>query len=110
MVSPIASKEAVLADITRSLGGAPEELLFFNRTADGVTALMSEISQVLNCNFEFVSVENQARFAALQGRKIDIIFCNYQGNLDFANELAQKNWISTDPYFSFDGACYLVKK
>jgi len=234
MVSPIASKEAVLADITRSIGGAPEELLFFNRTADGVTALMfgkidamavsqisadfylkrnpslskvekenrirfyvvmalrndnealrdqingaiktleengklaelqdkwinnlpvdsepslnkidkiegvktyyvgvsgdlapldyiaadgraagynvalmSEISHVLNCNFEFVSVENQARFAALQGRKIDIIFCNYQGNLDFANELAQKNWISTDPYFSFDGACYLVKK
>jgi len=234
MVSPIASKEAVLVDITRSIGGVPEDLLFFNRTADGVTALMygkidamavsqisadfylkrnqnlskvekenriqffvvmalrndnedlrdqinsaikalvengkldelqdkwinnlpvdsepslnkiekikdaktyyvgvsgdlapldyiaadgraagfnvalmSEISKLLKCNFEFVSVENQARFAALQGRKIDIIFCNYQGNLDFAKELAQKNWISTDPYFSFDGACYLVKK
>ena len=234
MGSPIASKEAVLADITRSIGGTPEDLLFFNRIADGVTALMfgkidalavakisadfylkrnqnltkvekedrikfyvvmalrndnedlrdqingaiktleengklaelqdkwinnlpvdsepslnkiekingaktyyvgvsgdvppldyiavdgraagynvalmSEISQLLNVNFEFVSVENQARFAALQGRKIDIIFCNYQGNLDFAKELAQKNWISTDPYFSFDGVCYLVKK
>src|SRR6056297_3439651 len=40
MGSPIASQEAVLSDITRSIGGAPEDLLFFNRIADGVTALM----------------------------------------------------------------------
>jgi len=234
MISPIASKDAVTIDVSRSLGGKPGELVFFNRVSDGITALMfgkidamavsiisadfymkrnpnlksikkgdrqeflvvmalrtedqelkdkineaietlknngelkklqdewvnnfpadkepsakkipsipgaktyyvgvsgdltpldyigvdgrpagfnvallSEISKILNVNFKFVSVENQARYAALCGRKIDIIFCNFKGNMDFVKDISSMNWISTEPYFSFDGVSYLVKK
>src|SRR6056297_2866670 len=73
MVSPIASKEAFLADITRSIGGAPEDLLFFNRTSDGVTALMfgkidaMTVSQIsadfyLKRNQNLSKVEEENRF------------------------------------------------
>ena len=44
------------------------------RPAGFNVALLSEISELLEINFELVSIESQAKFSALQSRIIDVIF------------------------------------
>lgn len=74
-------------------------------------AILSEIGKLLNVNFEFVSMETQARFAALTGKKIDVIFCHFESrNTDYFDDLKTNNWISTIPYFTYRGGCFIVKK
>lgn len=80
------------------------------RPAGYNVALLTEIGKLLNINFEFVSVETQARFAALSSKKIDLIFCNLQANTSALQALKNNNWIATKPYFESEGGCFLVKK
>lgn len=74
------------------------------RPAGYNVALLTEIGKLLDVNFEFVSLEPQARFAALSSKKIDVIFCQLGG------KLSHKNCIGTKPYYSADVGCFLVKK
>ncbi len=81
------------------------------RPAGFNVAILSEIGTVLNVNFEFVSLETQARFAALSSKKIDVIFCHFQSNdSKYFDDLKTNNWISTKPYFTYKGGCFAVKK
>lgn len=73
-------------------------------------ALLNELSQLLKVNFEFVSLESQARFAALSAKKIDLIFCNLAGNTPALMALQSKGWIATKPYFVSEVGCFLVRK
>lgn len=74
-------------------------------------AILSEIGKVLNVNFEFVSMETQARFAALSSKKIDVIFCHFESsNTQYFDDLKTNNWISTIPYFTYKGGCFIVMK
>jgi len=72
-------------------------------------ALLSEIGKLMNINFEFVSIETQARFAALESKKIDLIFCNLQANSAALKALKNNSWIATMPYFTSEAGCFLVK-
>ena len=84
--------------------------------ADGMpagfnVAILSEIGKVLNVNFEFVSMETQARFAALSSKKIDVIFCHFEsGNTSYFDDLKTNNWVSTIPYFTYKSGCFVVMK
>ena len=84
--------------------------------ADGLpagfnVAILSEIGKHLNVNFEFVSMETQARFAALSSKKIDVIFCHFESsNTTYFDDLKTNNWISTIPYFTYKGGCFVVMK
>lgn len=84
--------------------------------ADGLpagfnVAILSEIGKLLNVNFEFVSLETQARFAALTSKKIDVIFCHFESsNTTYFDDLKTNNWISTIPYFTYKGGCFVVMK
>lgn len=80
------------------------------RPAGFNVALLAEIGKLLNVNFEFVSLETPARFAALSAKKIDLIFCNLEGNSVALQALKNNNWIATKPYFSSEGGYFLVKK
>jgi len=83
------------------------------RPAGYNVATLTEIGKLLNINFEFVSIETQARFAALSSKKIDIIFCNLEnnsGNGAFSVEQRNNSWISTKPYYIFLGGYFLVRK
>ena len=81
------------------------------RPAGFNVALLTEIGNFLNINFEFVSLENQARFAALASKKIDIIFCHFQSTgTDYFDELKNDNWLATEPYFIYKGGSFIVKK
>lgn len=73
-------------------------------------ALMTEIGKLLNINFEFVSIETQARFAGLSSKKIDLIFCNLEANTAALQALKSNKWIATKPYFTSEAGCFLVKK
>jgi len=73
--------------------------------------IFREISKLLKINFEFVSIEPQARFAALSSKKIDLIFTHFQStNTDYFNEFKNNNWVSTIPYFTYKGGCFIVQK
>lgn len=83
------------------------------RPAGYNVATLTEIGKILKINFEFVSIETQARFAALTSKKIDVIFCNLEnntGNADFSVELRNNSWINTKPYYTFLAGYFLVKK
>jgi ABC-type amino acid transport substrate-binding protein len=81
------------------------------RPAGYNVAIFSEISKLLKINFEFVSIEAQARFAALSSKKIDLIFTHFQStNTDYFNELKNSNWVSTLPYFTYKGGSFVVLK
>jgi len=74
-------------------------------------ALLSEIEKILNTNFEFVSLESMARFAALSSKKIDVIFCHFESNnTSYFNDLKSKNWVGTIPYFTYKSGSFIVKK
>jgi ABC-type amino acid transport substrate-binding protein len=73
--------------------------------------LLSEIGKMLKINFEFVSIETQARFLALSSKKIDVIFCNVQNQVsELSLKLENNSWISTKPYYTFTGGYFIVKK
>lgn len=84
--------------------------------ADGMpagfnVAMLTEVGKIMNVNFEFVSMETQARFTALTSKKIDLIFCHFQGdNAKFIKDLENQNWIGTIPYYKYDGISAVVKK
>ena len=78
------------------------------RPAGFNVALLSEISELLEINFELVSIESQAKFSALQSRRIDVIFSQTY-NQQVAS-LFSDRVIMTRSYFTDDGACFLVKK
>ena len=80
------------------------------RPAGYNVTVLTEIGKILKINFEFVSIETQARFAALGSKKIDVIFCNVHSISKFSDELANKNLISTIPYYNFLGGYFLVKR
>lgn len=81
------------------------------RPAGFNVALMSEIGKQLDMRFEFISLEASARFTALAGRKIDVIFFHFMNdNSPSLNDLDAKYWISTDPYYQYQGGYFLVKK
>lgn len=81
------------------------------RPAGFNVAILTEISKLINVNFEFVSIESQARFTALNAKKIDLIFCHFQSNnTKFFDELKTNNWTSTIPYFNYKGGSFIVKK
>lgn len=73
-------------------------------------ALLNEIGRMLNVNFEFVSLESQARFVALKSKKVDIVFCNLDGDTPGLQALKEKSWAATKPYFSSETGGFLVKK
>ncbi len=78
------------------------------RPAGFNVALLTAISELLNINIELVSIESQAKFSALQSKRIDVIFSqtyNQQLAALFSDRV-----IMTRPYFTDDGACFLVKK
>lgn len=81
------------------------------RPAGFNVAFMSEIGTHLDVRFEFVSVESAARFTALASGKIDVIFFHFKseqapGLFDFD----ESKWITTNPYFEYQGDYFLVKK
>jgi ABC-type amino acid transport substrate-binding protein len=78
------------------------------RPAGFNVALLSEMSELLEINFELVSIESQAKFSALQSGRIDVIFSQTY-NQQIAS-LFSDRVIMTRSYFTDDGACFLVKK
>ncbi len=78
------------------------------RPAGFNVALLTAISQLLNINFELVSIESPAKFSALQGKRIDVIF-SQSYNQQIASLFSDK-FVMTRSYFTDDGACFLVKK
>lgn len=80
------------------------------RPAGYNVATLTEIGKILKINFEFVPIESLARYTALGSRKIDVVFCNIQAISKFADEVDNKNMISTVPYCNFLGGYFLVKK
>lgn len=81
------------------------------RPAGYNVATLTEIGKILKINFEFVSIDTQARFAALGSKKIDVIFCNVQQNTTskLSDIVNNKNLIATIPYCTFLGGYFLVK-
>jgi len=84
------------------------------RPAGYNVALLAEIGKLSNINFEFVPLESQAKFTALQSKKIDVIFIHLYvsqvNNNLLADEYTKSKWTLTDPYFQFFGSSFLVKK
>lgn len=81
------------------------------RPAGYNVALMNEIGKLLNINFVFVSIETQAKYAALNSKKIDLVFCNLDANIPVLQLLKSHTWVATKPYYtSTDGLCFLVRK
>lgn len=81
------------------------------RPAGYNVALMTEIGKLLNINFVFVSIETQAKFAALNSKKIDLAFCNLDADIPVLQALKSHTWVATKPYYtSTDGLCFLVRK
>ena len=117
-----ASNEPLLTDISKIEGAKtiyvgvagdypPLDYIAANGRPSGFNvATLTEIGKILKINFEFVSIETQARFAALGSKKIDVIFCNLHAISKFSDELANKNLISTIPYSNFLGGYFLVRR
>jgi ABC-type amino acid transport substrate-binding protein len=80
------------------------------RPAGYNVALLTQIGKLLNINLEFVSIESQARFAALGSKKIDLIFCNLEANTPALQALKNNKWVASRPYFSSEAGCFVVKK
>jgi len=76
------------------------------RPAGFSAALLSEISRLMQVNFEVMSIEAQTRYADLESKKIDVIFA------DFVDEEEEREakWLATIPYYSFTGGSVIVRK
>lgn len=74
-------------------------------------AMMNAIANILGVNFEFVSMEAQARFAALSSKRIDIIFCHFQSyDSTYFDDLKTNNWTNTIPYYTYKSGSFIVMK
>jgi ABC-type amino acid transport substrate-binding protein len=74
-------------------------------------AIFNEIGKMVPVNFEFVSIESQARFVALSSKKIDVIFVHAQNkNTNFYDEFKNNKWMTTVPYYMCVGGSIVVKK
>lgn len=81
------------------------------RPAGYNVALLTEVGKLLNINFEFVSMESQVRFTALNSKKIDVIFCHFKAdNTSFLEEFKNNNWVGTKSYYKFNGVSLLIRK
>ena len=81
------------------------------RPAGFNVAFLNEIGKILKLNFEFVSLESQARFAALASKKIDVVFCHFQSkDTKYFDDLKTNNWVSTIPYFTYKGGSFIVMR
>lgn len=78
------------------------------RPAGYNVALLSEIAKILAINFEFVSLEAQAKFSALGSKKIDVVFC--QTYNDELAPLFSDKTILSKPYYTGEELCILVRK
>lgn len=86
--------------------------------ADGKPAgysleVLSEISRRAGYNFEIVSMANEAKFTALAAGKIDLFFfhmlsSDIQATADTA--AANPNIAFSEPYYTFSGTFFLVRK
>ncbi|HPG30224.1 MAG TPA: transporter substrate-binding domain-containing protein [bacterium] len=75
------------------------------------TALLAEIGKLLNINFEFISLESQAKFPALFSKKIDVVFCQFYANKIASLFASEKfKFLLTKPYYTSDGLHFLVRK
>jgi len=81
------------------------------RPAGFNVALLAEISKLLGVNFEVVSIESQAKFAALVSKKIDAAFFQMYGNR-FAHLYTdiKSQFLATIPYYKDQSGYFLVKK
>lgn len=71
-------------------------------------ALLKEVGKLININFEFVSIEASARYTALESKKIDVIFSQIYN--EEMSSLFHGKYIMTNPYFTADELCFLVRK
>lgn len=93
-------------------------------TADGRPAgyniaLLEEISKIIGKNIEIVIIDSQAKFAALEAKKIDVFFTNAVPNKEDAQKISfddnvveqalKKKFIFTEPYYKSSYA-FLLKK
>ena len=78
------------------------------RPAGYNVALLTEIGKILNVNFEFVSIETQAKITALSSKKIDVIFCHMVD--DEIPTFFGDEYIMTRSYFTDEEVCFLVRK
>ncbi|MCR5834092.1 MAG: transporter substrate-binding domain-containing protein [Selenomonadaceae bacterium] len=75
------------------------------RPAGFNTALLAEISRIMNVNFEMVQVESGARAIALTSKQVDVIFwavVPYKDSLMPENFDTPEGIILTEPYFRDD--------
>ena len=81
------------------------------RPAGYNVAILTEIGKLLKINFEFVSLDTQAKYAALGSKKIDVVFCQLYNN-QVAPLVGPKDekYITTKPYYTCSGGYFLVKK
>ena len=68
------------------------------------------MQKLLNVNFEFVSIENQAKYVALSSKKIDLIFCNFDTKSPDSQSNKNKTWIATNTYFVSEGSSFIIRK
>jgi len=81
------------------------------RPAGFNVALLTETGKILYTNFEFVSLDFQARFTALKSKKIDLVFYHDDIKTFAANqELKDGSWLGTKPYYTTETGYFLVKK
>ncbi len=74
-------------------------------------ALLTEIGKIIHVNFELVSVDAQAKFAALGSKKIDVVFCQmYNQQISSLFKGSNNKIAMTKPYYTDKGMCLLVKK
>lgn len=70
-------------------------------------ALLSKISELANINFELVTVGIGTDRMELTSNKIDYIFCY---TLTDENMKKDTELIFSEPYFSYEGSAFLIKK
>ena len=81
------------------------------RPAGFNVALLAEIGKMLNVNFEVVSIESQAKFAALFSKKIDAVFFQMYGNqFKHLYPDMKSKFLATIPYYKGQSGYFLVKK
>ncbi len=74
-------------------------------------ALLTEIGKLIHVNFELISVDAQAKFAALGSKKIDVVFCQmYNQQISSLFKGSNIKYAMTKPYFTDKGMCLLVRK
>ena len=74
-------------------------------------ALLSEMGKLIHVNFELISVDAQAKFAALGSKKIDVVFCQmYSQQVSSLFKGLNNKYAMTKPYFTDKGMVLMVRK